>query len=939
MKLLLRFFLAFLITTTITISASPKLYLSTTGKISGRITEASTGDALPFVNIIVMGTNLGAASDIDGYYSILNIPPGTYEVKASAIGYNSVTVQNVRVSIDLTTNVDIQLSETTLELSEDVVVVATRPLIQKDLTASTAIVGDELISELPVTEIRDVLQLQAGIVVSSGGNLHIRGGRSGQVLYQIDGVPVTDSYDGGTVVNVNASAVQELQVVSGAFNAEYGQALSGVVNLVTKDGNNQFNGSITSYAGDYISDRNDIFWNIDEFDPVNIQNHEASLSGPIIKDRFFFFTNLRYYKNKGYLYGQRKFYVYDRASEVPGSAGAEFFIPEERSQDFVSLNPSERIFGQAKLTYRLFEGIRISYNYMLERQNFKFYDGGARITPDNNLRRFDKSYSNIFSVNHALSANSFYTLNLSYYFKDYRHFLFEDIHTGDPSKPTNYIDNSNLQTPPYSFPIGGTNMNRFTRNSGTYVAKLDWTTQMTREINLQFGGDFKQHRLFFKNINLVPMFDENGQKVNPFNVVIPPVSTTDHDIYLRKPIEAAGYVQAKFEAFNMIFNAGVRFDYFNPDGVILADPSDPNFRNPLKPSNQFFDLNNNGVQDGGERTKTDADRLAYWFKDASAKTQVSPRLGIAFPITDKGVIHFSYGHFFQLPRYELLYTNPDFELGVGSGNQGLFGNADLQPQKTVKGEIGLKQQIGESIAVDVTMFFEDFRNLTGTQTEDILVFGGAQSYSKFTNSDFGFAKGFIIKFNQRFTNGLSTNIDYTFSVTKGNASNPSDARNAILGGALPETFIVPLDWDQTHTLNISVAYTKPGDYGFSIIGNYFTGQPYTPQVNKNTRVTQNAFPRNSDSKPSIFNIDLRVYKDFQLLGYGLTLFVKVFNLLDSDNATGVYGDTGDPYFTFSKYEAELINPTLYTNTLDQLYTNPAFFSEPRRVELGVSINF
>ncbi len=99
--------------------------------------------------------------------------------------------------------------------------------------------GDDVISQLPVTDINDVLQLQAGIVVS-GGNIHIRGGRSNQVAYQIDGVPVTDVYDGSTLVNVNQNAVQEMQVISGAFNAEYGQAQSGVVNLVTKDGNNDF---------------------------------------------------------------------------------------------------------------------------------------------------------------------------------------------------------------------------------------------------------------------------------------------------------------------------------------------------------------------------------------------------------------------------------------------------------------------------------------------------------------------------------------------------------------------------------------------------------------------------------------------------------------------------------------------------------------------------
>jgi hypothetical protein len=263
----------------------------------------------------------------------------------------------------------------------------------------------------------------------------------------------------------------------------------------------------------------------------------------------------------------------------------------------------------------------------------------------------------------------------------------------------------------------------------------------------------------------------------------------------------------------------------------------------------------------------------------------------------------------------------------------------LKPQKTVKGEIGIQQQIGESIAVDLTVFFEDFRNLTGTQSEEIVTFGGATTYSRYANSDFGFSKGFIIKFSQRFSEGLAANIDYTYSITKGNSSDPADARNAALGGALPETFVTPLNWDQTHTLNISIVYSDPNNYGFSIIGNLFSGQPYTPGVNKNTRVTQNAFPRNSDNKPTVFNIDLRAYKDFTLAGFNLSVFLKVFNLLDFDNALNVYTDTGDPYFTFPKLEAQKISPRLYYNSLNDYYNNPTYFSEPRRIELGFSINF
>ena len=910
-----------------------------TGKIAGKVSDASTGEALPFVNVIVEGTATGAATDVDGNYFIINLSPGTYSVKASAIGYNSVSVTDIKVASGFTSNVDFKLQPTSVELNQEVVVVAERPLIRKDITASTSVVGDEMISQLPVTEVRDILQLQAG-VVTSGNDLHIRGGRSGQIAFQVDGVPMTDAYDGSTVVDVSADAVKELQVISGAFNAEYGQAMSGVVNIVTKDGSNDFNGNITTYAGDYISNKTDKFWDINSVNLTAIRNIEGSLSGPVVRDNLFFYLNGRYYYNTGYLYGKRTFLTTDRAIEVPGSGGSDYLIQQNGDNSFVSMNPDEKIYGQGKLTYRIFQGVKLNFNYIIDKEEYQDYNHGNKLTPDNNLHRFRNGITNIFTINHALSASSFYILNLSYFFKDYQHYLYKDIYTGDPQHPTQYVDNAIHQTPPFSFNVGGTDYSRFYRSTGTYDAKLDWTTQLTQEINIQFGGDFKQHQIFMHEITLTPIYDNGIQTVN-----IPERSTNLNNQYLHKPQEISGYVQSKLEAFNLIFNIGARIDVFNPDGVVLNDPTDPNINNPLRPDNKFFDYNKNGVQDEGEPSKTVAQRLSSnafgdpWYKDASIKYQVSPRIGLAFPITDKGVIHFSYGHFLQLPNYEYLYTNPEFELGVGSGNQGIIGNADLKPQKTVKGEIGLQQQIGDDIAVDFTVFFEDFRDLTGTQTDEILVFGRGSSYSRYANSDFGFSKGFIIKFQKRFSGGLATSLDYTYSITKGNASNPADARNAIAGGALPETFIAPLDWNQTHTLNVSVAYSQERDWGFSLIGNFYTGQPYTPQVNKNTLVTQNAFPRNSETKPSIFNVDLRLYKDFPFGPTTLSVFLKVFNLLDLDNARTVYGNSGDPIFTFDELDAEKINPTLYYNTLDELYTNPGFFSQPRRVEFGITYNF
>lgn len=401
--------------------------------------------------------------------------------------------------------------------------------------------------------------------------------------------------------------------------------------------------------------------------------------------------------------------------------------------------------------------------------------------------------------------------------------------------------------------------------------------------------------------------------------------TQNYDTYFHKPQEFSGYIQTKLEAYSLIVNAGLRFDYFNPDGKILSDPTDPEIFIPLRPEN---------------KSKTLEEREQYWYKKASDKYAFSPRVGIAFPISDRGVIHFSYGHFFQLPSYDMMYENPYFKLADQSGSAGMVGNADLKPQRTTKGEIGIQQQLWDDVSVDVTMFFEDFRDLTGTSNEEIAVFGQSKTYSKYTNSDFGFSKGIAVKLSKRFSEGLALNLDYTYSNAKGNASNTADARNAILGGQTPETFIAPLDWDQTHTLNIVAAYTVERDYGLSLIANLYSGQPYTPSVNVNTNVTQNAFPRNSGRKPTIFNIDLRAYKDIVIGNTVFSVFMKIYNLLDMDNPLYVNSDSGDPFFSFAKYEAEKIHVPLYNvSSLDEYYINPSIFSQPRRVELGASVNF
>ncbi|MCU7498930.1 MAG: TonB-dependent receptor [Bacteroidota bacterium] len=912
--------------------------LGTTGKIAGRVVDAATREPLPFVNIVVVGTSMGAATDMDGYYSILNLAPGTYSLKASAIGYNSTTVQNVKVSIDLTTKIDFDLSETSVQLNQDVVVVAQRPLVTKDLTASTSVIGATEIQSLPVTEFQEVLQLQAGVV---GGN--VRGGRSGEVVYAIDGVPVTDVYDGGTVVDVNANSIQEMQFVSGAFNAEYGRALSGYVNIATKDGDNNFTGTLNTYFGDYASTHTNIFRGINKFNPNSIHNYEGSLSGPIIKNVLYFYANARYIYFGGWLNGERRFNpwnitVNNATATDPSQRWVVMGYPTvvnpidgktyQAAGDgkLVSMNWNEKMYGQGKLTFKPLPEIKLTYNYIYDHVSYQDFDQAFTFNPDGNYKKFRWGNTNILSLTHTLGANTFYTVNGSYFFKEFRQYVYED--PNDP-RYTNSVLLSQQPNDIPTFNTGGTQTQHFKRTTGSTALKFDLTSQITKSHQVKVGAEFNKHRLSFDNVNLLEETGLENPSVsgNPFaRYRIPdinnPNENTGIDRYVRNPIEFSSYLQDKIELSELIINVGLRLDYFKPDGKVLTDPTDPDIYRPRNPANL---------------AKTLEERRAYWYKDASSKVQLSPRLGVAFPITDRGVIHFSYGHFFQIPNFDLLYTNPEYKfVATGTGNFGIAGNPDLRPEQTISGEVGLQQALTEDLSVDITGYFRDIRDLAGTRADEIRMFGGAGTYSQYVNSDFGFVKGIIVTLTKRFSNNWSATIDYTLMTAKGNASDPAATRNMITSGQRPEMQILPLAWDQTHTVNATFSYSSPDNWGFSFIGEYGSGFPYTPRrsINVSSLLT------NSEMKPATFNVDLRAYKDFILFeNYRLSFFARIYNLFDIKNQVGVYDDSGTADFTIDEYNFRLQNKPAIVNTLDEYYNNPTMYSEPRRVEFGASFFF
>lgn len=942
----------------------------TTGKLAGRVTDENTGEALVGATVIIDGTSLGAAADIEGYYVILNIPPGNYAVSSMSVGYIKRTVDNIQVQVDLTTTVNFRLSQTILEVGDEVVVTAERPLVRRDLTSTESRVGGEEIRSLPVTEVSEVLSLQSGITLGADGGIHIRGGRTSEVAYWVDGVSVSDVYDGSQAVQVENNAVQELQVISGTFNAEYGQAMSGIVNIVTKDGGSDYHGNISMYVGDFVTsdgwtydDRSiridgteqpdlnpsGLFYDLNDFDPVSNRNIEGSLSGPIPGiDDITFYVSGRYLRTNGWLYGSNTFLPDGSLGFDPTGRFTEFepvqvgdstvLVPVALSlPDLpVRMNDRERISGQAKLTFNFSGSTKLALTGIGSRIEFRDYNHEYFLTPSGDVSKFDQGYNVTGVWTHSLGSSAFYTASLSFFNKSFDEYLYEDVL--DPR----YIVNPNFATiQSYEWRAGGTNTHRFKRRTETRSAKIDYTDQLSRLHQLKVGIDARLHRLYLEDYNLT--FDEGVfQSTGQYTPVIPPGNGPLYEEYTRQPVEFSGYIQDKLEYEQMIVNIGVRFDYFDPRAKVLTDPSDPNVYLPRRIENQFHDSNGNGIQDPGELPTTLAERQAYWYRDATVKTNISPRLGISYPITDRGILHFSYGHFLQIPSFIHLYQKPDWKVTTASGIQGVYGNPDLEAQKTIMYELGLQQQLTDDFSFDATVFYRDTRDwVTTSPSIDVGDPGSSTSaYVVYVNRDYANSRGITISASKRPSNLWTMNLAYTFQIAEGINSNPDDELAAQRDNGEPARSLTPLDWDQTHTVNLTLGLGEQ-DWGAYFIGRYGSGLPYTPSINQAESQGADAariVSNNSRRRPPTMNVDIRLFRNFTIEPLNLSLFLRVFNLFDRRNEVTVYGETGRASATVESLGiGETTGDRL--NPVSAYIVRPDYYSEPREIQLGLEVTF
>ncbi len=874
-------------------------FAATTGKISGTVNDEMTNEPLIGANVLIEGLALGAATDSNGRFYILNVPPGIYNVSIQMMGYAKLTVENLDVSIGRTTQINADLRTEVIK-GEAVIVSANRVATKKDQTGSIRNVSSEDMALLPVESVGQIVNMQAGVV-----NGHFRGGRSGEVSYMIDGMQIDNALNRGKSIEMNVDAVQDMEVITGTFNAEYGKAMSGVVNLVTKDGSNEFHGSLSGYLGNYYTGNDDIWKNLDNTEIARNQDYRAYLDGPILKDRLFFFVNARYQNAQNHLIGINRFEV-DNLSDFSGYPDS-YYSEHTGNDEYVNMNRSENLNLSGKLTLRL-GSTRTSLLYLKNEDEWHNYDHDYMYNPDGKPVSHRSSDMFTLKFNHPFSRKAFYEIKLSQISNTSGWYVYED------PLDARYIHDSFLNGTSYTgFYTGGQDKQHNISETIKRDAKFDLTWQANQQHSFKMGVLYTAHDFNVKNRRILNIYRNTPLEAYPifYRPEILPDSTIYTDMYDKQPVEISAYIQDKMEFDEMTLNIGLRYEYFDPNTIYPTQPRNP----------------------GNQLDFPDNPEKMSEYPDANVKTSFSPRFGLGYQLGNSALLRFSYGHFTQFPPFSTMYQNNSYVIGTTS-YETVVGNPKVLPEKTVNYEVGYWMEINNFMDFEVALFYKDIYNLSTVnmvQTYNNVWFG------LYGNKDYGNARGLELKYNASL-NGIYLNMNYTLQYTRGNADNPQFTFNRAGDSQDPVPTLIAMSWDQRHTLNVTLGYNTK-KYGVTLTSFYGSGGVYTwSPISDNKLARINLMPNNS-YKPQTFSTDLKAYYNFaKMFGLNMKLKVQVYNLFDRLNESWVNGNTGKANQAIIRDEDRLAHKADFV-TYDERIFYPNAYSVPRQIKVGLEINF
>ncbi|HEY6172001.1 MAG TPA: TonB-dependent receptor [Candidatus Kapabacteria bacterium] len=894
------------------------------GKISVKVIDAKTGEPVVRATVQVVETKQGAYTKDNGVATIINVAPGqNYTVTAKFAGFELSTISNVKVSSNLTTNLEFKLSTT---IQKEIVVEA-RPIVDKSETKQGARFDSSSITNVPGRKnLTDLVTLTPG-VVAEGQGVTIAGARSTSNSTRMGGVEITDIVDGNTnsiQSNVSTFAVAELNVTTSGADASRGNATGGYIESNTKSGGASF-----EFLAHYRQEIPALFGSSSngyELMPSGNKILEVAFGGPITEDAKYFVT----------VKGSTTDYLRNGLN-----------VMDPYGNNLGQIDHTKQ-FGRAitaNLAFNDVFGFRVQADAILASESTQIAATGSGINATlNNIFTYGdlpqlpalNNFNNLFTLKGQSQIGEgileltagFETVNERFGKYDYEaggdlfspykiytpkdEYSYDDI-TGtltpgkdgimdnytpvskqipDPRNPANALNLSGAGLNPFTGRIEGGGQNYTTNNPyglmNTFysVGNPAGYSEDTRQ-RIQVDGKFAQQ---ISEHLITAGFEGQFHHITTLSNNLPWDANPFQDVYDVNPYTAALYVIDKMEFADITFNPSLRFDIYDPaNNTAIVDPYNP------------VDLDDTGG-------------VVYSFASADIQTQLSPRLGITYAISEMTTFNFNYGLYFKQPLMDQVLTNTggDFYKVLQRGNQ-IIGNGNLKAERSTEIVVGFTTALNDILAMTVQGVYKDLRNQSGLLR--ISSPSLATGYTMYIDDQYGNAKSLMLSFDKRMRDNYAIRFNFTYSTAKGTSSSAAENYSRLINPpAGAETAVLPLqpyplgyDRPIVSQLIVNLAWQKnegPEIFGakllelfnLSFTTEYRDGTPYTPEDIRGNQSGE----FNSARRPAYFQTNASLSRTIPLSdifgdGAGNTaidLQLEVLNLFNRTQAVDVYAATG-----------------------------------------------
>ncbi len=901
-----------------------------TGRLAGRVTDARTGEGISGVAVQIPALRRGTQTGEDGRFILDLISPGSYAVKLSHIGFVAQTRDGVVVVAGKDTRVDAKLKSDVLR-GQQVDVSGKRPLVEVKVPTSQHTMLAEDIKNVALQNVGDLIRKQAGVVVQDN-EVHIRGGRSDEVVYYTEGVREKDALTGKPLQSaLSPRALQEVNIISGGFEAEYGDALSGVIQLTMKEGNpHRYIGALT-YTTDHgpVGDNNTDQFDVQLGGPEPITSKLLPALGLHLAGEKTFYLNAGAELGDGYLPG---------INDIPGA-------PRLRS------GYTDRLFGQS-FSYGNFFAPRADNTWRFAanatwtprpERKFKFYQSkrvqinqGFGDAAVGDLTRLSTNYP--WRWHYALER---YTTQLhddnttsltwreTFGLKSYQELRVSRTFTGEQRDVNaaywyryqqGFIDDQDL-----SQQIKDLQRGRYFYFGGDTTSEgPDWRNRYLSAWNVDYKYTRKSVHNKIDVGTTVAFQDAQWARVN-----CPCDSTSnaygrDYDVFHVYPTNGNTFLQNHFDYQGLSGYFGTGFLFWMPGALadrVLADSTRTDIIRSVHDA--YFATTKN-------------------FFGHRVKTRWTPRFAVAYPISDRTKFYFNYGRYAQWPTYYYVYTR------INPSRTGQFpqkGNPALNPSLSVNYEVGSEHQFSSEMAFKIAVYNKDLYDYLASRVINV-----TPSYVQFYNQDYARARGVETELRRRRADYWSGAITYTYSQATGKGSDPNEILIARESGATDfgegQPREVNLYWNRPHSFTFNLDYRVekneerprllgmrlPRQWGVNVFGTLQSGLSYTPQANCGRSNCAETAPEFSKNGPFENRWDMRADKSWELSnGRSLRMTLEVYNLLNSRTARRIDPRTGQGYVIGQGTAG--VDP--HSPQTIGTYSDPSLFDAPRTGRVGL----